>query len=195
MNESAGKGERDAAPSGIVIGPGEGRTILGTDAITLIATVEETGGSIGVFEDSSSPGDGPPRHVHHGSDELFYLLEGEFLILVGERQERVSAGTYVFVPRGTVHAYKVIGTERGRVLSAFVPGGPELAFEEFVKLRTERTPKQECGADERDVRGAKREVRLRVRGTTTVGLFRPLELPRPPTRRSSQNLSSTHSGE
>jgi hypothetical protein len=49
----------------------------------------------------------------------------------------VSAGTYVFVPKGAVHAYKVIGTERGRVLSAFVPGGPERAFEEFVKLRTE----------------------------------------------------------
>jgi mannose-6-phosphate isomerase-like protein (cupin superfamily) len=137
MNESAGQGERDAAWRGLVIGPGEGRTISGTDAITLIATSEETGGSIGVFEDISSPGDGPPRHVHHGSDELFYLLEGEFLILIGERQERVSAGTYVFVPRGTIHAYKVIGTERGRVLSAFVPGGPELAFEEFVKLRTE----------------------------------------------------------
>ena len=100
-------------------------------------TGEETGGSIGVFEDTTSPGDGPPRHVHHGSDELFYLLEGEFLFLVGERQESVSAGTYVFVPRGTVHAYKVVGAGRGRVLSAFIPGGPERAFEDFVKLRPE----------------------------------------------------------
>lgn len=49
----------------------------------------------------------------------------------------MSAGTYVFVPRGTVHAYKVVGTERGRVLSAFIPGGPEQAFEEFVRLRPE----------------------------------------------------------
>jgi mannose-6-phosphate isomerase-like protein (cupin superfamily) len=137
MNESAGQGEGGATSRGIVIGPGQGRTIPGTDAITLIATAEETGGSIGLFEDTSSPGDGPPRHVHYGSDELFYLLEGELLILLGERQESVSAGTYVFVPRGTVHAYKVIGTERGRVLSAFIPGGPERAFEEFVKVRTE----------------------------------------------------------
>jgi len=137
MNESAGQAERGTASRGIVIGPGEGRTIPRTDAITLIATGEQTGGSIGVFEDTTSPGDGPPRHVHYGSDELFYVLEGEFLILVGERQESVSAGTYVFVPRGTVHAYKVIGTDRGRVLSAFIPGGPERAFEDFVKLRTE----------------------------------------------------------
>ena len=137
MGELAGQGERGTASGVIIVGPGEGRTIPGTDTITLIATGEETGGSIGVFEDTTSPGDGPPRHVHYGSDELFYLLEGEFLVLVEERQESVSAGTYVFVPRGTVHAYKVIGTKRGRVLSAFVPGGPERAIEEFVKLRTE----------------------------------------------------------
>ncbi len=118
-------------------GPGEGRTIRGTDAITLIATAEQTGGSIGLVEDVSSPGDGPARHVHYGSDELFYVLEGEFLFLLGERQVKVSAGTCVFAPRGTVHAFKVVGTERGRVLSAFVPGGPEGAFEEFVKLRPE----------------------------------------------------------
>jgi mannose-6-phosphate isomerase-like protein (cupin superfamily) len=137
MDESAGQSELDATSRGIVIGPGESRTIPGTNAITLIATAEQTGGSLGVFEDTTSPGDGPPRHVHHGSDELFYILEGQFLILVGERQESVSAGTYVFVPRGTLHAYNVTGTERGRMLSAFIPGGPERGFEEFVKLRTE----------------------------------------------------------
>jgi quercetin dioxygenase-like cupin family protein len=137
MNESAEQGKRDAALRGIVIGPGEGRTIPGTGAITLIATAEQTGGSIGVFEGTSPPGDGPPRHIHYGSDELFYLLEGEFLFLVGERQESVSAGTYIFVPRGTVHAYKAVGTERGRLLMAFIPGGPERLAEEFVKLSTE----------------------------------------------------------
>jgi mannose-6-phosphate isomerase-like protein (cupin superfamily) len=137
MDEPAGQGEPGTASGGISVGPGEGRTIPGTDAITLIATAEQTGGSIGLFEDISSPGDGPPRHVHYGSDELFYVLEGEFLFLVGERQESVSVGTYVFVPRGTVLAYKVTGSEQGKVLSAFIPGGPEGGFEEFVKLRTE----------------------------------------------------------
>src|SRR5215217_6241711 len=141
MNESAGQGEQATTSRGasrsIVIGLGEGRTIQGTGAITLIATAEQTGGSIGVFEDISSPGDGPPRHIHYGSDELFYILEGEFLFLVGERQESVSAGTYIFVPRGTVHAYKAVGTEQGRLLMAFIPGGPERLAEQFVKLSTE----------------------------------------------------------
>ena len=60
MNESAEQGERDAASRGIVIGPGEGRTIPGTGAITLIATAEQTGGSIGVFEGTSPRGTGHP---------------------------------------------------------------------------------------------------------------------------------------
>ena len=45
MNESAGQGEPRTASGGIVLRPGEGRTIPGTDAITLQATSEETGGS------------------------------------------------------------------------------------------------------------------------------------------------------
>jgi hypothetical protein len=86
VNESSGQGKRGTASGGIILGPGEGRTIPGTDTITLKATSEETGGSIGFLEATSAPGTGPPRHIHHSCDELFYVLEGEFLFLVGERQ-------------------------------------------------------------------------------------------------------------
>jgi len=64
MNESAGQGEQAATSSGtsrgIIIGPGEGRTVQGTGDITLIATAEQTGGSIGVFEGTSPRGTGHP---------------------------------------------------------------------------------------------------------------------------------------
>ena len=138
MNESAGQGERATASGGIILGPGEGRTIPGTDAITLKASGEETGGSVGFLEATSAPGTGPPRHIHYSCDELFYLLEGEFLFLVGERLVSALPGTFVFIPRGTVHAAKVIGSEPGKVLAAYIPGGLERAFEEFAKLWTEQ---------------------------------------------------------
>ena len=138
MKESAGQGERGAALEGIILGPGEGRAIPGTDAMTLKATGEETGGSIGFLEATSSPGYGPPRHIHRSHDELFYVLEGEFLFLVGERQISGSPGTFVFVPRGTVHAAKAIGTEPCKVLIAYVPGGLERSFEEFAQARAEQ---------------------------------------------------------
>ena len=138
MNESAGQRERVSAPRGIVLRPGEGRAIPGTDAITLKATGEQTGGSVGILEATSPPGTGPPRHVHYSCDELFYVLEGEFLFLVGEQQVSGPAGTFVFIPRGTVHAAKVIGREPGKVLAAYIPGGLERSFEEFAQLRTEQ---------------------------------------------------------
>jgi mannose-6-phosphate isomerase-like protein (cupin superfamily) len=138
VNESAGQEERRRSSGGIILGPGEGRTIPGTDAITLKATGEQTGGSIGFLEATNPAGYGPPRHVHRSSDELFYVLEGEFLFLVGERQVSAPPGTFVFIPRGTVHAAKVIGTEPGKVLTAYVPGGLERSFEEFARLRAEQ---------------------------------------------------------
>ena len=85
VNESSGQGEQGAASRGFILGPGEGRIIPGTDAITLKATSEQTGGSIGLLEATGSPGYGPPRHIHRSHDELLYVLEGEFLFLVGER--------------------------------------------------------------------------------------------------------------
>ena len=60
MNESSGQGERGTASGGIILGPGEGRTIPGTDAITLKATSEETGGSIGFLEATSPQVPGHP---------------------------------------------------------------------------------------------------------------------------------------
>jgi mannose-6-phosphate isomerase-like protein (cupin superfamily) len=101
VNEgSAGHEQRGRSSRGIILGPGEGYMIPGTDAITLKATGEETGGSIGFLEATSAPGYGPPRHVHRSSDELFYVLEGEFLFLVGEREVSAPPGTFVFIPRG-----------------------------------------------------------------------------------------------
>jgi hypothetical protein len=60
VNESAGQDERGTASGGIILRPGEGRTIPGTDAMTLKATSEETGGSIGFLEATSPRGPGHP---------------------------------------------------------------------------------------------------------------------------------------
>jgi len=84
-------------PEGIVLGPGECRTIGG---ITFKATGEQTGGSIGFIEATTPPGAGPPRHVHYSCDELFYVLEGQFLFRVGEREVNGPPGTFVFNSSG-----------------------------------------------------------------------------------------------
>ena len=140
--------EQAVAPEAVVRGPGEGRVLPGPEGLTLKAGAEETGGSIGFLEATSLPGFGPPRHIHHSNDELFYVLAGEFLFLVGERLVRAAPGTFVFIPRGTVHAPKVVGPEAGRVLTAFVPGGQERAFEEFARLAPTRADDTELDLEQ-----------------------------------------------
>jgi hypothetical protein len=81
VSEADARNQGANAPEGIILGPGEGQTI-GTGAITLKATSEETGGTIGFLEATSPPGYGPPRHVHYGCDELFYVLPEKALALV-----------------------------------------------------------------------------------------------------------------
>lgn len=93
----------------IVLGPGEGRAIPGPEGVVVKATAADAQGAVGVLEATAEPGFGPPRHVHHSCDELFYVLGGEFEILVGDERVRATEGSFVLVPRGTVHAPKVVG--------------------------------------------------------------------------------------
>ena len=62
----------------------EGRRIPGPEGITVKAGADDTGGVVAVLESTSAPGFGPPRHIHHGSDELFYILGGELDGLIDE---------------------------------------------------------------------------------------------------------------
>ena len=136
MSGAEAGAERRAARA-IVLGPGEGRAVPGARAITLLATSDQTGGAVGVLEGTSEPGSGPAPHIHHDHDELFYVLEGEYRFVVGETTALAPAGSFVFVPRGMVHSARCVGAGPGRVLAAYVPGGPELAFAEFARASAE----------------------------------------------------------
>jgi mannose-6-phosphate isomerase-like protein (cupin superfamily) len=65
--------------------------------------------------------------VHSREDELFYVLEGEFDVYVGEEAFKVEAGECVSLPRFNPHAF-VIRSPRLRVLIVFTPAGLEEAF-------------------------------------------------------------------
>ena len=115
----------------------EGRRIPGPEGITVKAGADDTGGVVAVLESTSAPGFGPPRHIHHGSDELFYILGGELDVLVGTDTVRATPGSFVRIPRGTVHAPRAVGPEPARVLIVFAPGGPDKVFDEIAALAAE----------------------------------------------------------
>ena len=79
-------------------------------------------------------GDGPPLHIHKAEDETFYVLEGEINLLMGERNIRATAGSFVFVPRGTIHTFSQIGEQPAKFLVTYSPSGFERFFDEAVDL-------------------------------------------------------------
>jgi mannose-6-phosphate isomerase-like protein (cupin superfamily) len=65
-----------------------------------------------VLAEWRDPGGGhdPPRyiaplHIHHLDDEAWYVLEGELVVRVGDRDVTVPAGGAVLGPAGTPHTY------------------------------------------------------------------------------------------
>lgn len=62
------------------------------------ATAAQTQGAYTMIEVFSSPGNGPPPHVHKNEDETLYVLDGEFEILNGEQLMRAKPDALAFVP-------------------------------------------------------------------------------------------------
>lgn len=52
-------------------------------------------------------GGGPPLHFHPW-DEAFYVTDGQVEVTVEGKSTTVSAGGYVHIPGGSIHAYKNI---------------------------------------------------------------------------------------
>ena len=80
---------------------------------------------IGIFP----PGEpAPPFHTHPNTDEAFYVAEGEATFLLGDRELTVTAGGFVFVPRGTPHTVWNAGGAAVRGLLVISPGDAEHEF-------------------------------------------------------------------
>jgi mannose-6-phosphate isomerase-like protein (cupin superfamily) len=84
---------------------------------------EETGGEYSLYELTVPPQLGALPHIHHRETEAFYVLEGEFEFLKGERTVRAGVGEFVFFPRGVVHGFTDVGQAPARFLGVVTPGG------------------------------------------------------------------------
>ena len=108
-------------------GQGKSFWVLG-DLYTFKVTGKETNGSFTVIDQVIQPQGGPPPHIHHKEDEAFYVLEGKFAFLCGENQSVFEAGSFVYVPKGTLHTFKNIDSKQGRLLVTITPAGLEEFF-------------------------------------------------------------------
>ena len=125
------------------LGPGEGRhlTVI-TDSVTIKAATAETGGAFALYETETPSAGGCPPHVQRYDDEVFFVIEGTYTVLIGEDQVELGPGGYAFIPRGTVHGYANLGSEPARMLILVTPGGIHEQFVDEVSDRAGRAPWQ-----------------------------------------------------
>ena len=116
--------------------PGEGTSVPGPAGglLTFKARGEDTDGRLLAIENVIAPLDGPPLHSHGHEDESWYVIEGTLRFQLGEHEAEAPQGSFVFVPRGTPHAFRNIGDAPARILVVFTPSGMERFFDEFAQL-------------------------------------------------------------
>ncbi|WP_336360336.1 cupin domain-containing protein [Haladaptatus sp. ZSTT2] len=69
------------------------------------------------------PGASVPKHTNEVEHEQ-YVLEGEYVVGIGDEEYTVTAGDSLLIPAGTVHWYRNESDEPGAFLCA-VPNGDD----------------------------------------------------------------------
>ena len=101
---------------------------IGVSSTTYKVLTQDTGGALFVLEQANGKKGGPPRHLHHGVDELFYSIDGEYIVEVGSERVHLKPGDCVLGPREIPHAWAFVGGSPGRLLISFAPAGKMEAF-------------------------------------------------------------------
>jgi quercetin dioxygenase-like cupin family protein len=107
---------------GFVSVPGTGTRyqVLGF-ATTLRARAQDVGGLYEVMDSVFPPQGGMYPHVHQHTNESLIVVEGEILLRIGDQETSAPAGTVAFIPHGTVHGFRNVGTADCRTLFWMMP--------------------------------------------------------------------------
>jgi quercetin dioxygenase-like cupin family protein len=108
-------------PSGLSQEEGDAYWFLNNLA-TIKATSASTGGSFALIHQLAPPGAATPYHLHHEEDEAFYVLDGEVCFICNGEKSVLTAGGYIFLPRGIPHGIRHEGTTPTNMLILAMPG-------------------------------------------------------------------------
>jgi uncharacterized RmlC-like cupin family protein len=72
-------------------------------------------------------------HIHHRTDEGFYVLMGTFGFLRDDTTIEAGAGSHVIVPKGHPHTFWNAGSGPARCLIILTPPGFEAYFGELSR--------------------------------------------------------------
>ncbi len=69
-------------------------------------------------------------HIHHDAAEAFYVLEGEYVIYLEDREFTCPAGSFIYIPSGVRHGFRV-GRVPSRKLNLYSPAAMIGYFDEL----------------------------------------------------------------
>ncbi len=122
--------------------PGDGQILVMTGLKLRVGSAQTSG----TFELVEIGGTGSPLpHVHHVVDHCFYIIQGIFTFTLGAVEMEAPAGSVVFIPHGTPHAFK--HNEEARALCFVIPAQMEGFFRELGEGLA-------AGSSEADLRAA-----------------------------------------
>ena len=133
----------DTQPSVIVVPADQDRwgssmSESATDVWTKLSS-QDTNGAWSAFESLVPKELSIPLHFHHGEDEWFWVLSGQFLFEVGGQRSLLTQGTSLFAPRKIPHRWKNVSGGLGRLLIIAQPAGRvEGFFVALAKLKPEQ---------------------------------------------------------
>ncbi|HEY4023273.1 MAG TPA: cupin domain-containing protein [Pseudonocardiaceae bacterium] len=105
---------------------------------SFIATGDTTDGDFGLFQwDMPGHAGGPDLHFHRRFSESFYVLSGTVQLYSGTKWVSATAGDFLHVPRGGLHAFHNVSDAAASMLILFAPGAPrQRYFTELAELAT-----------------------------------------------------------
>ena len=120
----------------IVLQSGEGKTVsLGGSQVAFKAVGERPGGGPTVLELTAPQRFSTGDHVHSIVEEIFYVVEGEFLIRAGDRLLTAHAGDFVLIPPGVPHGIGNPNDSPAKVMILISPAAVhERYFEELSEI-------------------------------------------------------------
>jgi len=87
------------------------------------------GGNLAIRRFTLAPGAEVPRHTNEIEHEQ-YVLDGEYIVGIGEQEYTVSTGDSLHIPAGAVHWYRNESDEVGAFLCAVPTGDDEIRLVE-----------------------------------------------------------------
>jgi quercetin dioxygenase-like cupin family protein len=131
----------------VILHSGEGQSVkIGTSSCTFKLTGKDTHGHFGLFEFILEPEtDGPSPHIHKQMTEIFYVVEGELELVLGQQRITAISGTLMSVPENTPHGFSNPSKKRAKFLIMFCPADSrEQYFIGLAELKKDgRQPNQE----------------------------------------------------